>query len=114
VIQAEDVVAVAVVQSAYGVAIDERDWSALRACFAEHASIGFGRPARTGGLDEFLDWAPAFHAELGDTLHQLSTHRVRFDGDAATASCAVRWPRSGSAPSPCRADDRWRCVRSGC
>ncbi|SEO49512.1 SnoaL-like domain-containing protein [Trujillonella endophytica] len=84
--EAEDVTAVIGVQNAYAVAIDTHDWPALRACFADDASIGFGRPARTGGPDEFLEWAPAFHEALGPTLHQNSSHRVRIDGDAATAT----------------------------
>ena len=117
--EAEDFVSVVAVQNAYGVAIDERDWPALRACFAPEASIGFGRPARTGTLDEFMDWAPGYHAPLGDTLHQNSTHRARFDGDAATASCylqAILVDADGSAATPIfgryddelvRASGRW-------
>lgn len=83
----EDVAAITAVQNAYAVAIDSRDWSALRSCFTHDASIGFGRPARVGDLDEFLEWAPPFHAELGETLHQITTHQVRLGNDGADASC---------------------------
>lgn len=83
----EDVTAVMSVQNAYGVAIDRRDWPALRECFAPLASIAYGRPIRTGSLDDFMDWAPRFHDPLGPTSHQMSTHLVEVRGDLATASC---------------------------
>jgi hypothetical protein len=60
----------------------------LRSCFAADAEIGFGAPARVGGLEEFLQWAPEFHDRLGPTLHQNTTHRVSFQGpDSAVGSC---------------------------
>jgi hypothetical protein len=41
-----------------------------------------------GGLEEFMRWAPEFHAQLGETLHQITTHRVSFQAaDAAVGSC---------------------------
>jgi ketosteroid isomerase-like protein len=83
----EDVAVIAAVQNAYAVAIDSRNWAALRDCFMDDASIGFGRPARIGGLEEFLEWAPAFHADLGETLHQITTHQARLGDGDAIASC---------------------------
>lgn len=84
--EAGDVAAVMAVQNAYAVAVDTHDWPALRSCFSDDATIGFGRPLRLGTVDEFMDWAPAFHEALGPTLHQNSTHRVRLGGDSATAT----------------------------
>ena len=83
----DDAAAVIAVQNAYAVAIDTHDWPALGACFADDASIGFGRPARTGGRDEFVAWAQPFHEALGPTLHQNSSHQVSVQGDTATATC---------------------------
>lgn len=83
---ADDVAGVIAVQNAYAVAIDAHDWASLRACFADDASIGFGRPPRTGTLEEFLAWAPEFHEALGPTLHQVSTHQVRLREREASAS----------------------------
>ena len=83
---ATDVVAVIAVQNAYAVALDRRDWPALRACFAEDATIRFGIPLREGTREEFMAWAPEFHDVLGPTLHQVSTHSVELDGDTASAS----------------------------
>ena len=82
----DDVAGVIAVQNAYAVAIDTHDWPALRACFADDASIGFGRPLRMGTVDEFIAWAPEFHEPLGPTLHQVSTHQVRVDDATASAS----------------------------
>jgi hypothetical protein len=82
-----DVAAVMAAQNAYAVAIDTHDWPGLRSCFSDDASIGFGRPLRIGSLDDFMTWAPEFHEQLGPTLHQNSTHRVKLEGDRATASC---------------------------
>jgi ketosteroid isomerase-like protein len=84
--EAGDVAAVMAVQNAYAVAIDTHDWPALRTCFADDATIGFGRPLRLGTVAEFMAWAPEFHEALGPTLHQVSSHRVRFAGAAATAT----------------------------
>ncbi|WP_163550423.1 nuclear transport factor 2 family protein, partial [Candidatus Frankia nodulisporulans] len=86
---AADVQAIIGVQNAYAVAIDQRDWPALRACFAPHARVGFGRPARLAPLEEFLAWAPPFHAALGPTLHQVSTHHVRPDAGDDQAAAVV-------------------------
>jgi ketosteroid isomerase-like protein len=84
--RAEDVAAVIAVQNAYAVAIDRRDWPALRTCFADDATIRFGVPLRDGTLDEFVVWAPEFHDALGPTLHQVSTHQVDLHGTTATAT----------------------------
>lgn len=117
--EVDDVAGIAAVQNAYAVAIDLRDWPALRACFTEEATIGFGRPARIGGLDEFMDWAPPFHAELGETLHQVTTHQARIRGAEADASCylhAVLLDRAGASSTSvfgryddllARVDGRW-------
>jgi SnoaL-like domain len=76
------------VQNDYASAIDRRDWSALGDCFSPDAMIKYGRPSRWGSLEEFLIWAPPFHAELGATLHQTTTHRLGQCSDgSASASC---------------------------
>jgi ketosteroid isomerase-like protein len=86
--EAADVLAVMAVQNAYGVAIDRRDWAALRECFTSDAEfIKFGRPPRQGSINEFIEWAPAFHADYARTLHQMTTHQVSVHGDAASGSC---------------------------
>jgi ketosteroid isomerase-like protein len=81
------VAAVVAVQNAYAVAIDRRDWDALRRCFTEDATITFGVRLERGGLDAFMDWAPPFHERLARTLHQMTTHSVLVEGTSATASC---------------------------
>ncbi|MBL7498970.1 nuclear transport factor 2 family protein [Frankia sp. CNm7] len=85
--EAVDAVAIMTVQNAYAVAIDRRDWAALRDCFTPDATISFGMPLRVGTLAEFLDWAPDFHGRLGRTLHQVSTHQAVFQEQVAVASC---------------------------
>lgn len=82
-----DVAEIAFVQNSYGIAIDRRDWDMLARCFTVDAMVGFGRPPRVGTRQEFLDWAPAFHDALGQTLHQNSTHHATVHGDSANASC---------------------------
>jgi ketosteroid isomerase-like protein len=81
------VAAVVAVQNAYAVAIDRRDWDALRRCFTEDATITFGMRLERAGLDAFMAWAPPFHERLARTLHQITTHSVQVDGASATASC---------------------------
>jgi hypothetical protein len=79
--------AIVALQNAYAVAIDRKDWAALRGCFAPDATISFGMPLGVGNLDEFMEWAPEFHGQLARTLHQLSTHQVAVRGEVAAASC---------------------------
>ncbi len=81
--------AIMAVQNAYAVALDTRDWPALRDCFTPDASIRFGIPARVGTLEEFMAWAPPFHADFAATLHQVSTHHAVPRGDTAIASCSL-------------------------
>jgi hypothetical protein len=111
--------AIAAVQNAYAMAIDRRDWVALRRCFAADAQIKYGRPARSGDLEESLAWAPQFHGVLGETLHQVSTHTATVDDRTAAASCylhAVLMEADGSGALEIFgryedelvvADDRW-------
>jgi hypothetical protein len=115
----EDVTAITAVQNAYAVGIDMRDWPGLRGCFADDATISFGRPSRVGGLEEFMEWAPVFHAALGETLHQITTHQVRLGSREANASCylhAVLLDAGGGASTSVfgryddvftRVDGRW-------
>jgi hypothetical protein len=81
--------AIMAVQNAYAVAIDRRDWDALRRCFTDDASITFGMRLERGGLDEFMGWAPPFHNRLARTLHQITTHTAQVEGSSATASCCL-------------------------
>jgi hypothetical protein len=86
---AADTLAIMTVQNAYAVAIDRHDWPALRACFTPDATISFGMPLKIGSLDDFMDWAPDFHLGLARTLHQVTTHQVAFQAEAAVASCCL-------------------------
>jgi hypothetical protein len=85
--EAAEAWAIMAVQNAYAVAIDRRDWPALRDCFDPDATISFGMALRVGSLDEFMAWAPDFHGRLGKTLHQVSTHQATVHGEVAVASC---------------------------
>ncbi|KPM55985.1 hypothetical protein CcI49_33930 [Frankia sp. CcI49] len=85
---ADDAAAIMAVQNSYAIAIDRRDWVALRACFAPDATISFGMRLQVGTLDEFMAWAADFHDPLGPTLHQISTHQVVFQASAAVAEAS--------------------------
>ncbi|MBL7486907.1 nuclear transport factor 2 family protein [Frankia sp. AgB1.9] len=85
--EAVDIIAITAVQNAYAVAIDRRQWPALRDCFTADATISFGMSLQIGTLAEFLDWAVDFHTPLGRTLHQITTHQAQVRESTATASC---------------------------
>ncbi|MCK9925514.1 hypothetical protein MXD61_27185 [Frankia sp. AgPm24] len=58
-------------------------------CRVEGGGGGPPPPPRLAALEEFLAWAPPFHAALGPTLHQVSTHHVRPGAGGEQATAAV-------------------------
>jgi ketosteroid isomerase-like protein len=84
-----DLAAIAAIQNAYGVALDEREFDALAAVFVEDCVVHFAPDRTWAGRTEFQRWAADFHVPIRATLHQISGHTARVDGHRATARCAL-------------------------
>lgn len=71
--------------TAYAVAVDERDWDAVRACFTPDARLDyttFGAP--DGPLEDVIAWIAKMIAPFEMTQHHVTNRRVVIDGDSAT------------------------------
>jgi 3-phenylpropionate/cinnamic acid dioxygenase small subunit len=71
--------------TAYAVAVDDRDWDAVRACFAPGAKLDyttFGAP--DGPVDEVVEWIAKMIAPFEMTQHHITNRKVTLDGDSAT------------------------------
>ena len=79
--------------TAYAVAIDQRDWDGVRACFTLDASLDystFGAPQ--GSVDEVVGWLQKALSRIGVTQHHITNRRVVLEGDTATAVSYVLNP----------------------
>jgi hypothetical protein len=73
------------------VATDQRDWAAVRRCFADQvlfdmSSVDGGPPARVAAEEIVAGWAKGL-AALEAIHHQAGNHRVTVHDARATASC---------------------------
>jgi hypothetical protein len=73
------------------VATDQRDWTAVKRCFAaevlfDMSSLGAGPPARRTPEEIAAGWEEALRP-IGAIHHQAGNHRVAVHESRATASC---------------------------
>lgn len=73
------------------VATDQRDWAAVKRCFADQvlfdmSSLGAGPPARRTPDEIAAGWAEGLSA-LAAIHHQAGNHRVTIHEARATANC---------------------------
>ncbi|HEY6762955.1 MAG TPA: nuclear transport factor 2 family protein [Baekduia sp.] len=86
----------------YCVALDARDWDALRTCFHPGAAVDYGRLVR-GSVDDLLAYLRAETATLEATMHVLGTCALDVDGDRADAETYCVAEHLGPADHPwCR------------
>lgn len=71
-LSAQDERAIAALLIAYGCAIDRRDWSKLRACFAEDCECDYGSFGRWKGPTAIAQYMRKTHADLGPTLRRIT------------------------------------------
>lgn len=76
--------------SAYGWALDDRDWNALAACFGEDGEADYGAQLGThvGGAAVAALCRRVLES-LDSTQHVITNHEVRLEGDRASARCHV-------------------------
>jgi 3-phenylpropionate/cinnamic acid dioxygenase small subunit len=70
----------------YAVAVDDRDWDVVRACFAPGAKLDyttFGAP--DGPVDDVVEWIAKMIAPFEMTQHHITNRQIVLDGDSATA-----------------------------
>jgi hypothetical protein len=106
-------------------ATDERDWAAVRACFApvvhfDMTSVAGGAPAELSGERIAAAWEEGLRS-VEAIHHQAGNHRVRVAGERAEACCygtAWHWKRRRDGRNTrvfvgtyelglVRAEDRW-------
>jgi hypothetical protein len=71
----------------YARGIDRRDREILRSAYHDGAvddHVGF-----IGAVDDFIDWAFAYHSTQTRYQHYLLNHNVEIDGDEAHAETDV-------------------------
>jgi hypothetical protein len=68
--------------SAYGHAIDRRDWSLLRTLYHEDA-IDDHTPYYCGPIDGFVAWLPGMMGQWGATMHTALEGLFVLEGDFA-------------------------------
>ena len=74
-------------------ATDRRDWESLAAMLTEDVD-GYGAQGREAVVAQMQ----RFLGGVGPTQHLLGNHRVRVDGDTATATCYGRVHHVGAGP----------------
>jgi SnoaL-like domain len=76
--------------SAYGWALDDRDWQALAACFGPHGEADYGERLGTHvGGDAVAAFCRRLLDPLDSTQHVISNHQVTLGGERATLRCHV-------------------------
>lgn len=73
----------------YATGIDRRDWPLFRTVFTEDCVLDYGQIGRWDGVDAVTDFMEQTHAAAGHTLHRMSNHAVKVDGDSAQARTYV-------------------------
>lgn len=84
----------------YAIAVDERDFSAVRDTFADDAHLDyseFGGPA--GSAAEVVAWLEKVLAHIGATQHHITTRAVAVIGDEASSRAYVWNPMMVAGPS---------------
>jgi 3-phenylpropionate/cinnamic acid dioxygenase small subunit len=76
----------------YAIAIDERDWEGVAACFVEDGAVDFGALAggETVGAEAVAGVIRVALEGFDATQHLIGTILVRFDGDRAASSSRLQ------------------------
>jgi 3-phenylpropionate/cinnamic acid dioxygenase small subunit len=78
-LSAQDERAISAILVAYGTSIDQRDWNRLRACFSEDCEADYGSFGKWQGAVAIAAYMKQAHADLGLTLHRITTIEIRSD-----------------------------------
>lgn len=87
----------------YATAIDSKDWTLLRACFADDAKTDYGDIGRWSDADAITEFMADVHAGMPDTKHML--HNIAIivqEPDRATAVSYVH-----AVLVPAQESDEW-------
>lgn len=98
--QTDDRAAIIDLAVAYGQAVDDGDFDALRNLFTVDATAELGGSGQTG-IDEICARLSAALSPYLRWEHHLGDHEVAIDGDTATARCsvhAIHFRREGESP----------------
>ena len=70
----------------YATAIDRRDWTLFRTCFAEDCFADYGEIGVWDGVEALTTWMSEVHDGLGHTLHRITNQTVWASGDGRVAA----------------------------
>ncbi|MBP2455328.1 nuclear transport factor 2 family protein [Mycolicibacterium lutetiense] len=85
----EDRTDIADVLVRYATGIDRRDWPLFRTVFTDDCVLDYGEIGKWNGVDAVTEFMDQVHAMAGHTMHRLSNHAIKVDGDTATARTYV-------------------------
>jgi SnoaL-like domain len=88
-LSAQDERAIAALLIAYGCAIDQRDWTKLRACFSDDCECDYGSFGKFQGASSVAQFMKQAHADLGPTLHRITNIETSMQDGQAHARCYV-------------------------
>ena len=71
-LSAQDERAIGALLIGYGCAIDRRDWTKFRACFAEDCECDYGSFGAWQGPAAITQYMRKAHADIGPTLHRIT------------------------------------------
>lgn len=81
-----DVLAIRSVLDRYASGIDRKDWELFASCFTDDVQADYGRNGRYSGRDVLVEAFDLMHRPpVGATLHRITNHDIRADGDTARA-----------------------------
>lgn len=88
--------------TAYAQALDERDWSALGAVFADDGIMNFAAYGEVKGPEAIAETCASALQRLDLSQHMVGSHRIEVDGDEGRCTChflahAVRADAEGGA-----------------
>jgi hypothetical protein len=101
-LSAQDERTVSAVLVAYGTSIDQRDWNRLRACFSEDCEADYDSFGKWQGAVAIAAYMKQAHADLGPTLHRITTIEIRSDDGRVSARSyvdALLMPMNAGGPS---------------
>jgi hypothetical protein len=84
--QWHDVLAIRDVIDRYAAGVDRRDWDLVSTCFTPDCHADYGRSGKWTSRPPFVAWLDEIHSSVGPTMHRISNHQVKVDGDTAAAT----------------------------
>lgn len=79
--------------TAYAVAVDAREWEALKRLFTGDAVLDYsGFEGPRAPVDEAIEWVAGGLSGFPVSQHLTTNREIAVDGDTATARCAVLNP----------------------